>query len=157
MNGWIYGWMSRYTSYKHAHTTIQTNAHSEHHAGSCMFPFDGYFLFCLFFWTKRLVTMWSVDEINCLKGKGTEASAWRRTKQSSQRQRKQLRCLLEYFVILVLLIQPFTPTCSPTPPTPCIYSYCVASYYFGFNTVLSLAAFLGGTYNVFYWYIHINI
>lgn len=44
------------------------------------------------------------------------------------------------------------------PPTPLllplhmyIYTYCVASYYFGFRHSLSLAAFLGGTCNVFYW------
>lgn len=40
---------------------------------------------------------------------------------------------------------------APLPPSICIYTYCVASYYFGFRHSLSLAAFLGGTCNVFYW------
>lgn len=83
--------------------------------------------------------------LNCPEEKGKEVSSQRTEQGSAAGQRKKLRCLLEYFVMM--LIQPFTPILLSifTPPSPiCIYIIYLTVLHFiimVLDTVLSLAAF----------------
>lgn len=91
-------------SNKHnAHTRKHTFIRN--HAKCCIFPSDGFF----FFFEQRLIIAWPVDGISCPEEKGTEASGQRTGQCSAVGQRKYLRCLLEYFVILLLISPPLSP------------------------------------------------
>lgn len=83
--------------------------------------------------------------LNCPEEKGKEVSSQRTEQGSAAGQRKKLRCLLEYFVMM--LIQPFTPILLSifTPPSPiCIYiPNCVAFYYYGFRHSFEFGCILG--------------
>lgn len=81
--------------------------------------------------------------LNCPEEKGKEVSSQRTEQGSAAGQRKKLRCLLEYFVMM--LIQPFTPILLSifTPPPQYVYIYLTVLHFIimVLDTVLSLAAF----------------